>query len=242
MDPDATRALAIGSIARAVGAYNATVSTRSAEYLEAIDHLPVGAVLVIEDVPWAEYEELVNDLERPGLRVSYDRGRLEIMSPGPKHERYKDHVSLLVRAFAEESDVPLETFGSTTWKRRALERGVEPDICFYVVNADRVIGRSDIDLETDPPPDVAVEIETTRASISKFPIYAALGVPEMWRYDGRRLRMYRRQVESYLETDTSVVFPDLPSSLLTEFLELCTSKGQTTALKAFRQRLRERAS
>src|SRR5439155_11054154 len=107
------------------------------------------------------------------------------MRPLPEHEEYKESLYTLVRAFAEERGITLETRGSATWKRRKFQKGAEPDTCFYIGNAERIIGRRKIDLESDPPPDVAVEIDTTNESLSKFPIYAALGVPEIWRYNGK---------------------------------------------------------
>ena len=223
--------------------YNASMSTRSAEYLEAIDHLPAGAILVVPRVGWEQYEDLLNDLaDRPGVRVSYDGGRLEIMSPLLEHEEYKEFISDLARAFSEETGAPLEKRGSATWKRRKIQKGVEPDTCFYVANAHQIVGRRKIDLESDPPPDIAVEIDTTNESLSKFPIYAALGVPEIWRYDGKRVQMYRLTGDTYVETDASSFFRDLSSSMLTESLELSKTQSQTEALKAFRQRIRARKS
>src|SRR5678816_773145 len=165
--------------------------TRSTDFLAAIAHLPVGATLVVPDVDWESYEELLDNLsDRPAPRVSYDTGRLEIVSPLPKHESYKEILACLVRAFAEETDAPLEALGSTTWKRRKLLKGAEPDGCFYVANASRITGKEDLDLNVDPPPDIAIEIDTTRSSLSKFPIYAALGVPEMWRCDGKTVQIH----------------------------------------------------
>lgn len=93
-------------------------------------------------VSWEQYENLLEDLvDRPGLRVSYDEGRLEIMSPLPEHERYKEFILQLARVISEELDIPMESFGSTTWKRRKFRKGNEPDTCFYVANAHRVIGK-----------------------------------------------------------------------------------------------------
>ncbi len=219
------------------------MSTRSAEYLEAIDHLPLGATLVFRQVSWEQYEELLEDLgDRPGLRVSYDEGRLEIMSPLPEREEYKDSIYSLVRAFAEELGITLETRGSATWKRRKLRKGSEPDTCFYVANAERIIGRRKIDLESDPPPDIVVEIETTNESLAKFPIDAALGVPEIWRYDGRQTQFYELAGRTYGEVSVSSFFPGLTAQLLTEFLDLSKSQGQTKALTAFRRRIRARKS
>ena len=172
--------------------------------MEAIEHLPPGATLVFQQVGWDQYEELLEDLaDRPGLRVSYDEGKLEIMSPLPEHEEYKDSLYTLVRAFTEEHGITLETRGAATWKRRKLQKGTEPDTCFYVRNAERIIGRRKIDLESGPPPDVAVEINTTNESLSKFPIYAALGVPEIWRYNGKQTQFYELAGRGYTEISES---------------------------------------
>src|SRR5438876_11238353 len=85
--------------------------------------------------------------------------------------------------------IPLEKCGSATWRRQRIQRGVDPDTCFYVANAERIAGKRKIDLESDPPPDIAVEMDITNESLGKFPIYAGLGVPEIWRYDGSRVRI-----------------------------------------------------
>src|SRR5262245_35114566 len=176
--------------------------TRSTDFLEAIAHLPAGATLVVPDVDWESYEELLDSLsDQPGLRVSYDTGRLEIVSPLPKHEIYKEILACLVRAFAEKTNAPLESFGSETWRRRKLRKGAEPDACFYVANAPQVTGKEDLDLNVDPPPDIVIEVDTTRSSLSKFPIYAALGVPEMWRCDGKTVETHRLKDGAYVRMD-----------------------------------------
>ena len=218
------------------------MSTRSAEYLEAIDHLPNGAVLLFSDVSWEDYENVMEDLaDRPGLRIAYDEGTLEIMSPLPPHEEYKDTILRLTQVLSEELDIPIETRGSTTWRRRKRSKGVEPDTCFYVANAERIIGKRDINLESDPPPDIAVEIEITAESLSKFPIYAALKVPEIWRYDGTQVQMYKMTPDGeYLEIEASQFFSVLTSAMLTGLLEASKTQGQTQALKLLRQEIRSR--
>src|SRR5438876_5554095 len=97
----------------------------------------------------------------------------------------------MLRLLSDIKGIELESCGSTTWKRSRLRKGSEPDTCFYVANAPKIIGKRKIDLESDPPPDIVVEIDTTNESLSKFPIYAALGVPEIWRYDGKRAYIYK---------------------------------------------------
>lgn len=210
------------------------MSTRTADYMEAIEHLPDGAVLVIPQSTWEEYERLLDDLAGwPGMRVTYDRGRLEIMSPSPEHEEYKEFILRIVHMVCDELGLPLEARGSTTWKRRQAEQGTEPDTCFYVTNAHRIIGKRNIDLESDPPPDVAVEIDITNESLSKLPIYAALEVPEIWRYDGRTARFYELADGRYRDIADSRVLPSLTSAKLTEALAQSQREGQTAALTAF---------
>lgn len=209
--------------------------------MEAIDHLPPGAILVVPQVSWEQYEDLLEDLvDRPGVRISYDEGRLEVMSPSAEHEEHKEFILRIAQTLSEELGLPLETRGSTTWKRRTMRKGVEPDTCFYVTNACRVIGKRKIDLESDPPPDIVVEIDATSESLDKFSIYAALGVAEIWRYDGVRIQMYGLKEGAYVGAAGSRFFPGFTSAMLLEFLELSKTQGQTESLKLFRQRLRAR--
>ena len=134
----------------------------------------------------------------------------------------------------------MEKLGSATWKRQRIQKGVEPDACFYVANAGRIIGKREIDLESDPPPDIAVEVDTTNSSRDKLPIYAALRIPEIWRYDGKQAEIFQLKADSYFRSETSMFLVGLSSSLLTELIELSKSQSQTTILKLFRQQLRSR--
>src|SRR5207253_10587203 len=123
------------------------MSTRSIDYRDAVDHLPEGAALLVQDVSWEDYEHLLDDLaDRPGLRVSYDTGKLWIMSPLPEHEEYKEFIAEIVYILRDELDINVEPRGSTTWKKKPDAKGTEPDTCFYVANADRIIGKRKIDL------------------------------------------------------------------------------------------------
>jgi Uma2 family endonuclease len=220
-------------------AYNDLMSGRTSEYRQTIDLLPPGARLILQSVSWEQYESLLQELDdRPGVRVSYNEGQLEIVSPLREHERYKEFVSQLVRVLADELDITLEPFGSTTWKRRELRKGVEPDTCFYVANARRVIGKRRGGSHSDPPPDIVVEIDTTNKSLSKFPIYAALGVPEIWRYDGTRVQMFKLKHSIYIEIDASRFLP-LDCASLLKSLELSKKVGHSRALKTFRQAIRK---
>jgi Uma2 family endonuclease len=219
------------------------MSTQTTNYLDIIERLPAGAKLELFQIDWDEYEQLLSQMgDFPGHRLSYDCGRLVIVGPLAEHEDYKDFIYSLVRLISLETDVALETRGTTTFKSKKLLKGAEPDTCFYVQSASQIIGKRRINLDTDPPPDVVVEIDLSSGSLYKFPIYAALDVPEIWRYDGNITRFYELTGENYEVIQNSLAFPLLTAEDLAQYLELSKVKGQTAALKAFRQMLRSRAS
>ena len=131
----------------------------------------------------------------------------------------------------------VETRGSATFKQKRKAKGVEPDECFYVQNAGRVIGKRQIDLDVDPPPDIVVEIDINE-SLSKFPLYAALGVPELWRYDGQHAQIYGLAGQTYIEVLASRAFPILTGNALGQYIEQSKTEGQSAALVKFRQWVR----
>ena len=219
------------------------MTTQILSYIEAIAHLPPGGTLILTDVPWEDYEQLLADLgDSYVVRISYDRGRLEIMSPSIRHENFAETISGLARVIADELDIVLESLGSTTYKQEWLERGVEPDACFYVENAPRIIGKRRVDLTSDPPPDIVVEVDVSHESTKKLAIYAGMGVPEVWRYDEERTYIYRLTEQEYVEVSASPTFPFLTSDALTQFLEQSKTEGQTAALRSFRDWLRTQRS
>lgn len=210
-------------------------------YLEAIRHLPVGSALIIPDVSWAEYEALLAELgDGYAVRVTYDQGRLEIVSPSGKHEKWKEFILRVAGVLADELGTGLESFGSTTFKHEGLQQGAEPDTCFYVQHATQVIGKDELDLAVDLPPDVVVEIDVSHSSKRKLTFYAKLGVPEVWRYDGQHAFMYQRSGAGYTEIPASVAFPAFTAEELTVLLRQLKAEGQQTILEAFRRSLRER--
>jgi len=181
---------------------------KTSSFLAAAEHLPEGGTLIVPDVAWEEYERLLAELgDRARFRVSFDHGRLEIMSPSAKPEKYKDMLLRLADVIADELDCDLESFGSTTFKREPNDQGAEPDTSFYIQNAERVAGKDQIDLTTDPPPDVVAEIDIARGSSGKFDTYAGLGVPEIWKYDERELQIHHLTEQGYVQAPASRVFP-----------------------------------
>jgi Uma2 family endonuclease len=219
------------------------MATQTANYLDAIAHLPAGSTLILADVPWDEYEQLLVELgDGSRVRVSYDRGRLEIMSPSLNHEMYKELLVSVVRMVAEETGLDLESRGSTTFKQKHLAQGAEPDTCFYVHNAARIIGKDRIDLSVDPAPDVVVEIDVSHASTGKFLFYAALGVPEIWRCEEGRAHIYHLTGQGYVGAPASRAFPVLTGDALSRLLEQSKTEGQSATLRSLREWLRSQRS
>ena len=164
------------------------------------------------------------------------------MSPKRDHEAYKSFIGRIVHLLAEEQRIVIEPSGTATLRRKKFEIGAEPDESFYIQNAARVVDHLETNLEVDPPPDLVIEIDTTNESLHKFSIYATLGVPELWRYDGRQVYFYSLVDEGYEKIHNSVAFPVLAAADLTRFLEQRKTEGHTAALEAFRQMLHARAS
>ena len=215
------------------------MSTYATDYLEAIERLPEGAMLRFDNVSWDDYERLLEELiDWPGMRVSYDQGRVEIMSPTFQHEKYIGFISGMGRILSEEMNLTVEAAGATTYKQERLLKGSEGDQSFYVRNAKAIIGKLEIDLDVDPPPDVVLEVDITNESLSKLPIYAAFGVPEIWRYDGNQALIYHLVEGDYVEAAASLSFPCLTSLAMTQFLDQSKAEGQTAALAAFRRWIR----
>jgi Uma2 family endonuclease len=176
--------------------------------------------VLLANISWDTYERLLSahrDVSAP--RFTYNQGQLEIMSPSAEHERSKELIALLVNIVAEEMAIDVEGFGSTTFRREDLERGFEPDACFYIKNVSRVRGKANLDLSVDPPPDLIIEIDITHPSINKFSIFARLGVPEVWQYDANQLNIFLLSGESYLKQEESVALPILTSAIISNFIK-----------------------
>jgi len=207
---------------------------------EDLSRAPAEQKVILYDVSWETYEKLLADLaDQSSTRLTYDQGTLEIMTPSHEHEIYNRTIALLVEILAEEIGINIASLGSSTFKRDDLERGFEPDSCFYIENEPRITGKAQINLAVDPPPDLVIEVDITSRSLPKFPIYAKLGAPEIWRYDGERLFMYKLVGDQYSESDHSEAFPWLSSSALTDFLHKSKTLKRTDLLRLFRETVRE---
>jgi len=194
---------------------------------------------ILHSVSWSTYEALVRDLEsEPAKRLTYDRGVLEIMVPLPPHEQFKRRIGRLVEIATLEQGINIVSLGQTTWRRQDLQQGLEPDECYYIQNEPAVWGKTDIDLSTDPPPDLAIEIDITSSSLNRLHIYAALGVPEVWRFDGTALTIYHLADGNYCPQETSLALPFLGRQDLLRFLQMSQTTRESDWIRAFQQWVR----
>lgn len=207
---------------------------------EAIAHMPSGSVLLLENVSPEGYERLLAELgDDSRVRLTYDNGRLEIMSPSDKREYLKSLIGHLIGVLTEELDLKYISIGSTTLRRGQMSQGTEPDDCFYITNAERVIGKGQIDLNVDPPPDLAVEIDISNRSQTKFPVYASLGVPEIWQYKDGHTLFYSLTENGYQEFPASDLFPFLTPDVVNELLNQEYIQDFNTLKRKFRMWVRK---
>lgn len=192
--------------------------------------------VVLKNISWQSYQSLIIDFERePAMRLTYDRGTLEIRMPLAPHEPYKKILGRLIETATEELDLEIRSLGSLTCSREDLAKGLEPDQCYYIQHEAIVRGVEQIDLTNLPPPDLAVEIDITSSSLDRFSIYADLKVPEIWRYDGENLSIYELIGSEYIIRDSSIALPRLKTTDILRFLSLSASTGENSLVKQFRQ-------
>lgn len=198
--------------------------------------------VVLYNISWQQFESLLADLgESRAARFAYDNGTLEIMTPLPEHEYYKETIGISIQDIAEVLEQDYESLGSTTWKREIKKAGVEPDNCFYFQNEPKIRGKLHFNLEQDPPPDLALEIDLTSKSLSRFAIYARLGVPEIWCYDSGELKIYQLEGKEYIEVQNSSIFPTLPIQEIPGLIEQNRDRGRISLRKAVRSWAREKS-
>jgi Uma2 family endonuclease len=197
--------------------------------------VPLGKSLLLRDVSWDEFEAILSDLgNHRSTRLAYDHGFLEMMAPLPEHEYFKQSISTAIEDIAEVLQQDYECYGSTTWRRQAKQAGIEPDNCFYFQNEARVRGKLEFDLDRDPPPDLALEVDLTRKSLDRFPIYARLGVPEIWCYDSGVLTIYLLDGDGYVTSDQSRALPKLDIRALPQLIESLRTAGRLALRRAVR--------
>jgi Uma2 family endonuclease len=195
--------------------------------------------VLFHNISWETYERLLAERgHSPGTKFAYDEGNLEIMVAHVGHENPNRTLAAIVEITAEETRRDFVRSGSTTFKRQDLAKGFEPDSSFYFRQAELIRGKEDIDLSCDPSPELVIEIDISRSSLNRFPIFAAIGVAEIWRYDGRRVQFYALEGNSYGSIDRSSILPPMTAAQATVFLEASKIEKSTVWLHEVREWVR----
>ena len=181
--------------------------------------------ILLSNVPWSTYVVLRDSLDTSGLRMTFMKGWLEIMSPSRMHEIDKTQIARLLELFCLERDIPLYGYGSTTFRREERERGLEPDEC-YCRGEDREI------------PDVAIEVIATHGSLDKLEVYRGLGVQEVWLFESGAFRVFCLRGEAYAEVPGSEILPEVDLSRVAYYT---MQADQYAALRAFRAEIGRKA-
>ena len=193
-----------------------------------------GNQLLIKDVSWQMYEQILDDLgESRRSLINYSRGLLEIMAPLPEHEDDKVIIGDFIKVILEELDREFRSLGSTTFKSKEMQEGIEADDCFYIEHEAKIRGKKPIDLTVDPAPDLAIEIDLT--SRTKLDNYRRLGVKELWRFNGNKLEINLLQNGEYIESEVSPSLGNLPlAEVIPEYLKRSKVEGRNATMKQFR--------
>lgn len=196
--------------------------------------------LVLRGVPWETYVTL-RDIEcNNHVFMTYDQGTLELMSPSGQHDNVKTLLGQLVEAFTTELNIPRRSFGSTTWRKNELFKGLEADECYYIRNHRLVSLRAEVELGREPPPDLAIEVVVHHGDVNKMAIYAALGIGEVWYWHNGELLAYVLEGGQYVAREMSWNLPMLRVKELERFLDVELALDESAWLNSFRAWVRER--
>ncbi|TWU32617.1 Uma2 family endonuclease [Novipirellula artificiosorum] len=189
--------------------------------------------VVLDSISWATYCALTEEPKRSRGRMTYDQGVLEIMSPMLSHESAKRLLARMIEQFTLLREIDMRSSASTTFRRRDLQRGFEADESYYIEHAAVILGKEEVDLSIDPPPDLVIEIEITRSAVDKLALFAAMEIPEVWRYDGRGLTLWTLQNRSYIQINESQVLSGFPIPLAVELLGIRSEESETGLIRRF---------
>jgi len=204
--------------------------------------VPPGQRVQLENISWTDFEAILAELgERRVTRIAYSEGIVEILAPLPEHETAKVFIGDFVKILLDEMGVEWISLGSTTFKQQLMAAGIEPDDCFYIQNCGRMVGRDRLDLDVDPPPDLAIEVDLT--SKTQISAYAGLSVPEVWCYDSGKLKISVLRERNYVDANGSPTFPNFPLvEVIPQFIKRGETEVMSSVRRAFQEWVRERLS
>src|SRR4028119_2501966 len=195
---------------------------------------------LLPNISWPPFKTMLAEMGSERVtRLAYHEGLVEVMTPLMPHENSNRFIEGFVVVLCEELGLEIKRTGSLTLTRDDLERGAEPDSSYYIQNEPLVRDKEKIDLESDPPPDLVLEVEYSRSKIDKLSLYAAMGIPEFWRYNGSVLRIYRLELGQYVQRNNSPTFAPIAVTEIPKFLQQSRKVGEITCTRNFRNWIRQ---
>ena len=192
---------------------------------------------VMEDIRWETFVELADQRRGSVPRMTFDEGVLELMSPRRQHENIGRLIGRFAETYTEVLEIEVQSVASTTFKRKDLQKAFEADESYYIEHAEQIRPKEEIDLTIDPPPDLVIEVEITSSAIQKMKLFAAMGVPEVWRHDGEQLQMFSLENGGYKPVPSSPALPGLTVAAINSLLEKRINVGETALIREFRRSL-----
>lgn len=187
--------------------------------------------VLFSDIDWEAYERIVEAFGDRRLRHTYIDGMLEIMSPLNRHQWIKKLLGRMVEMVSWRLRMRIKSTGSTTLRKKLKRRGIEPDESYYIANEPSVRHKFEIDLRSDPPPDLAIEVDVTNRSLDRMEAYAKLGVPELWVHDGESLSFFKLQENgTYSLQNHSEAFPIITSEVVQHHLDLLLTLDENAVM------------
>ncbi|XGV99417.1 MAG: Uma2 family endonuclease [Leptolyngbya sp. BL-A-14] len=205
--------------------------------------------IVLEKISWEQFETILAEMgaERT-TRFTFDRGRLEMMTPLDEHDRCHKLIESLILVLADIMQLPVEGYKAPTLKRFDLNIAIEPDTGYYLQHERDMRGKAAIDLAIDPPPDIVLDVALNKSTLDRLALYAALGVPEVWRYVSQpgddflkgNFQLYTLDGTGYVDSTSGFAFPFLPAGRILQFIDESDALGLMSALRSLREWLQDR--
>jgi Uma2 family endonuclease len=191
--------------------------------------------VVLHNISWFSYKQIADAAQdQTPAHFTYDNGNLEITVLSLQHEKLKKLFATLFERICDELEIEISPAGSTTFQREDLERGFEPDECYYVENVEFIRGKNKVNLDFDPPPDLTIEIDIKHSSLNRMNIFAAVGIPEIWRFDGKSLTIYLLKTGEYVVSERSKILSAAKSEELTKIIETGINSSRKEFLNEIR--------
>jgi Uma2 family endonuclease len=204
---------------------------------------PAETRVLLENISWQTFKTMLAEMgSERNSRIAYDNGTIEIMTPLMPHENSNRLIEGLVVVVCEELGLEVKRAGSLTLTRDDLQRGGEPDSSYYIQNEFLVRSKEKIDLAFDPPPDLVLEVEYSRPKIDKLQLYASMGIPEFWRYNGSVLRIYTLEGGKYSEVPASPTFTPITVREIPQFIQESKKNGEISTTRTFRAWVKQQIS